>query len=103
MDVETAVRERIPIMTVLLNNGRMGGYAKYMPIAAERYRFNQLSGNYAKVAEALGAHSERIDRPQDVAAALQRGLAATREGRPVVLEFLTKEEPIYPTAASLLA
>ena len=37
-----------------------------------------------------------------IAPALQRGLAATREGRPVVIEFLTKEEPVYPTAASLL-
>jgi len=103
MDVETAVRERIPIMTVLLNNGRMGGYYKYMPVAAERYRFNQLSGDYAKVAKGLGADAERIERPEEVAPALKRGIAATQEGRPIVLEFITKEEPVYPAAVSLLS
>ncbi|HEU5315857.1 MAG TPA: thiamine pyrophosphate-requiring protein [Chloroflexota bacterium] len=102
MEVETAVRERIPIMTVLLNNGRMGGYSKYMPVAAERYRINLLSGSYAQVAAGLGAYSERVETPGDVGAALQRGIKATRDGRPVVLEFLTKEDPVYPTAASLL-
>ena len=103
MDVETAVRERIPIMTVLLNNSRRGGYYKDMPVAAERYRFNQLTGSYARVAEGLGAHAERIERPADVSAALHRGIAATEAGRAVVLEFITKDDPVYPTAASLLS
>lgn len=102
MDVETAVRERIPIMTVLLNNGRMGGYGHHMPVASERYALNLLSGDYAQVAQGLGAYAERVERPEDVAPALQRGIAATREGRPVVLEMITKEESIYPSAASLL-
>jgi len=34
--------------------------------------------------------------------AIQRGVAATREGRPVVLEMITKEEPIYPAATQVL-
>src|SRR5439155_19682734 len=33
MEVETAVRERIPIMTVILNNSVMGGYGHHMPNA----------------------------------------------------------------------
>ena len=28
--------------------------------------------------------------------AIQRGIQATQEGRPVLLEMITKEEPIYP-------
>src|SRR5207302_1363030 len=31
MDLETAVRERIPILTVLVNNGLMGGYERWIP------------------------------------------------------------------------
>jgi len=102
MEVETAVRERIPIMTVLLNNSVMGGYGHHMPNASERFSSNRLSGNYWKVAEGLGAYAERIDQPGEVAAALKRGLDATKSGRPVVLEMLTKEEPVYPTARALI-
>jgi thiamine pyrophosphate-dependent acetolactate synthase large subunit-like protein len=102
MEVETAVRERIPIMTVILNNSVMGGYGHHMPNASQRYGANRLSGNYAAVAAGLGAHAERIERPGDVAAALQRGINATREGKPVVLEMITKEEPVYPVAAQVL-
>ena len=102
MEVETAVRERIPIMTVLLNNSCMGGYGNYMPIASERFASNRLSGDYTAVAKGLGAHAERVERPGDVVAAIQRGVAATREGRPVVLEMITKEEPVYPLAGRVI-
>ncbi|MBW3540342.1 MAG: hypothetical protein KY476_08735, partial [Planctomycetes bacterium] len=54
MDLETAVRERIPILTVLVNNGLMGGYERYIPVAAEKYRSRYLGGDYSKVAEGLG-------------------------------------------------
>jgi len=54
------------------------------------------------VAEALGAQAERIERPGDVRAAFERGIAANRDGRPVVLEMITNEEPVYPVAGQLL-
>src|SRR5215212_10444804 len=70
MEVETAVRERIPIMTVILNNSVMGGYGHHMPTASQNYGSNRLSGDYARVAAGLGAYSERVERPDDVAAAI---------------------------------
>jgi acetolactate synthase-1/2/3 large subunit len=102
MEVETAVRERIPIMTVLVNNSVMGGYGHHMPSASEKFGANKLSGTYWKVAEGLGAYSERIESPSDVAAALKRGIEATQRGQPVVLEFITKEEPVYPGAPAAI-
>jgi acetolactate synthase-1/2/3 large subunit len=103
MEVETAVRERLPIMTVVLNNSVMGGYSDHnMPFASERFGSNRLSGSYARIAEGLGAHAERIEQPGQVRSALERGIAATREGRPAVLEMITKEEPVYPVAGQLL-
>ena len=47
MDIETAVRCRIPILTIVMNNGLMGGYGEYMPQAVERYAAHRLSGDYA--------------------------------------------------------
>ncbi len=93
MDIETAVREKIPILTMLLNNSAMGNYEQYIPKACERFGTKYLSGNYSEVARGLGAYSERIDQPADIIPALSRGIAATREGRPAMLEFITREEP----------
>ena len=71
----------------------MGNYEKYIPVATAKYRTKFTSGNYAEVARSLGAFAERIERPADVGPAIRRGIAVTREGRPAVLEFLTREEP----------
>ncbi len=94
MDVETAVRERIGVLTILLNNSAMGGYSRVMPVATERYGASRLSGDYARVASALGAHAERITRCADIAPAIARASAITMAGRPAVLEFITREEPL---------
>jgi len=96
MDVETAVRERIPIMTVILNNGCLGGYGKAgMPVAGKLYGTHKITGHYAKVAEGLGAYSERVQRPEEVVPAIERGIRETERGRAVVLEIITKEEPVF--------
>jgi thiamine pyrophosphate-dependent acetolactate synthase large subunit-like protein len=93
MEVETAVRENIPILTLILNNSAMGNYERYIPKAVDRYRTKYLSGSYSEVATALGAHSERVRQPAAIVPALQRALAVVRDGRPAVLEFITREEP----------
>jgi acetolactate synthase I/II/III large subunit len=102
MEVETAVRERLPIITVILNNSVMGGYGHHMPTASERFGANRLSGSYAGVAAALGAHAERVERPDDVVPAILRAMEATRDGTPAVLEMITKEEPVYPAATQVI-
>ena len=93
MDVETAVRCRIPILTIVLNNGLMGGYTEYMPNAVSAYGANLLGGDYAGVAAALGAYAERVDRPEDLRPALERCIRCVDDGRPAVLEAITHEEP----------
>ena len=96
LDVETAVREGIPITTILMNNSTMGIYPdSRMPTAVQRYNTKQLSGNFSEVAIALGAYSERITDPADIKAATQRALEANQAGRPALLEFITKEEGVF--------
>src|SRR5262245_34013997 len=96
MDLETAARERIPILTVLVNNGLMGGYGRHIPVASERYRSRYLSGDYAKVAEGLGVAVESVTEPSQIVPALQRAIRATgfggEPGRPALVEFITREE-----------
>lgn len=93
MDIETAVREEIPILTMLLNNSAMGGYQKYIPKAVERYGTKYLTGNYSEVARGLGAYTERIEQPSEIIPAIERAITQTKEGKPVLLEFITCEEP----------
>lgn len=100
MDLETAVRERIPILTILVNNGLMGGYGKHIPLATEKYRSRFLGGEYCKMAEALGVAVERVTEPSEIVPALQRAIRVTGYsfehgaggGRPALVEFITREE-----------
>ncbi len=96
MDFETAVRSKLPILTVVMNNGLMGGYDKYLPVATERYGTRYLSGDYAKVADGLGGYTERVEKPHELGPALRRAIAETESGRAALVEVLTREEPDFP-------
>jgi acetolactate synthase-1/2/3 large subunit len=96
LDFETAVRCKLPILTIVLRNGIMGGYGRYMPIATERYGANRLSGEYAPIGRALGGHGECIARPAELGAALRRCIAQVEGGRAALLEVVTHEEPRLP-------
>lgn len=92
MDFETCVRERIPILSILLNNFSMAIELKVMPISTEKYRSTDISGNYADMAKAFGGYGERVTQPGDIKAAIQRGIAQTQAGKPALLEFITAKE-----------
>ena len=92
MDFETAVRERAPILSILLNNASMAIELNVMPIATEKYRSTDISGNYADFAKALGGYGERVTKPKDIAAAIKRGIDQTQAGVPALLEFMTSQE-----------
>jgi acetolactate synthase-1/2/3 large subunit len=95
MDLETAARNKIGTVTVLLNNSCLGGYDKYLHIATERYGTRFLSGSYSKVAEGLGAWTEMVEKPAEIIPAIRRALAAADQGRPALLEVISKEEPVF--------
>ena len=92
MDFETAARERIPILSILLNNSAMAIELPIMPVATEKYRSTDISGNYADFARALGGYAERITRTEDIVPAIRRGIEQTQSGVPVLLEFITCQE-----------
>ena len=92
MDFETAVRERIPILSILLNNFSMAIELKIMALSTEKYRTTDISGNYAAMAQAFGGYGERVERPEDIVPAILRGIAATKAGQPALLEFITSKE-----------
>jgi thiamine pyrophosphate-dependent acetolactate synthase large subunit-like protein len=92
MDFETAVRERIPILSILLNNFSMAIELKVMPISTEKYRSTDISGDYAAMARAFGGYGERVTEPGEIKAAIRRGIEQTQAGKPALLEFITAKE-----------
>jgi len=92
MDFETAVREHIPILTIVLNNFSMACELGIMKAATEKYRSTDISGNYAEVGRAFGGYGERVEQPGEIISALKRAIRATEEGKPALLEFLTSKE-----------
>lgn len=95
MDFETAVRVGIPILTVLLNNFCMAIELAGLPVATEKYRCTDISGNYAEMARAFGGYSERVEQPADIVPAIKRAIQNTKKGRPALLEFITAKEVQY--------
>ena len=91
MELETAVRMGLPILTVLVNNEGTGGGLMGMdrpngppPAMA------QLTGNWSLVAKGLGAYSERVEDPLEVGPALKRAIAATENGQAALVEVMIK-------------
>ena len=97
MDFETAVRERLPILSILLNNSSMAMELPVMRVATEKYRSTDISGNYARMAQAFGGYGERVTTPDQIVPAIRRGIEITRDGTPALLEFITAQEITYST------
>ena len=96
LDVETAVRSKIPTMTIIINNAYMSIYDNSrFPVAREKYNIKGLSGEFVEVARAMGAYTEQITDPAEIVNAIKRGVAATEAGNTVVLEFITRDEGEY--------
>jgi acetolactate synthase-1/2/3 large subunit len=92
MDFETAVRDRLPIMSILLNNFTMAIELPIMPEATKRFRATDISGDYAAMARAFGGYGERVTKAEDIVPAIKRGIEQTQKGVPVLLEFITEQE-----------
>ena len=91
-DFETAVRERLPILSILLNNHSMAIELPIMPNATEKYRATDISGDYSAMARAFGGYGERVTEVSEIIPAIKRGIAQTQAGKPALLEFMTTQE-----------
>jgi acetolactate synthase-1/2/3 large subunit len=95
LDFETAVRNKIPTLTIVLNNNFMAAETHMMHASHERYGTMNILGNYADLARSLGGWSERIEEPNQIVPALQRARKITDDGRAALLEFITSREISY--------
>jgi acetolactate synthase-1/2/3 large subunit len=91
MDIETAARNRIAILTVVFNNGVMGAERDVLKISDQKYGAMTVGGNYTKVAEGLNVAARRVEKPADIVGAIKEAVGVTQSGAPFLLEFVVKE------------
>lgn len=98
-NLEVGLRERIPIITVHINNDGFSGYGPgfwgkgYAPSTSKVTPSSAYSS--AKVAEGMGLHSERVYDPDEIIPAFQRAVRTTQTGRPALLEMICRQYPIF--------
>ena len=92
LDIETSVRAQAPITTIVLNNGGMATYPGGYPTARELYGATLMTGDYAKVAEGLGAVGITVTRPAEVAPALRKAQQLNADGKTVLIDVHTNLE-----------
>ena len=91
MDLETAARNRIAILTIVFNNGVMAAERDVLVTSTEKYGALSVGGNYTKVADGLGVAAARVETPEAFVPALRRAIETTQSGAPFLIECVTKE------------
>lgn len=96
-DLETAVREKIPVIVVVSNDS---GFS-ILKVFQNAFYGGRIIGSdfssipFYKFAELVGAHGERVDRGEDFRPALERALGS---GKPAVLDVYVDRAEIGPSA-----
>ena len=92
LDIETSVRAGAPITTIVLNNGGMATYPGGYPVAKDLFGATYMTGDYAKIAEGMGAVGITVTQPGEVANALKRARQLNAEGKTVLIDIHTNLE-----------
>ncbi|MCL0031862.1 thiamine pyrophosphate-requiring protein [Dehalococcoidia bacterium] len=92
LDIETASRSGAAITTIVLNNGGMATYPGFSPIARETFGVSRMYGDYAKIAEGMGATGITVTKPSDIGPALKEAQKLNAEGKTVLIDIHTRAE-----------
>ncbi|MEY2780874.1 MAG: hypothetical protein RL307_578 [Pseudomonadota bacterium] len=100
MEIDTAVRHQAPLLIVVANNGSWA-----IEVRDQQETHGQVVGtvlqyaDHAAMARAFGMHAERVERAEDLPAAIQRAMA----NRPALLDVVVTPEAASSDAKSGLA
>lgn len=105
-ELATCAVEGVPIKVALINNGNLGMVRQWQTLFyQERYSNTDLGTHtlripdFVKLAEALGCHGIRVEREEDVEAAIRE--AQSINDRPVVIDFIVgKDAQVWPMVAA---
>jgi len=88
MEIDTAVRHRIPVVVVISNNGGWTANTSWtLPLPKPGRNLGRT--RYDRVAIELGAHGEFVEKPNEIRPALERAFAS---GKPAVVNVMTDDQ-----------
>ena len=88
MEMDTAVRHRIPVLVVISNNGGWTADAPWqLPLPKPGRHLGRT--RYDRMAMELGAHGELVEKPHEIRPALERAFSS---GKPAVVNVMTSEK-----------
>lgn len=94
-ELETAVRERIPVVCVVFNDQGLGNERAYQNelYGGRQYAVDYNDVDFAALARTLGAFGERVVHPGDLEPALHRALDS---GLPAVVDVVIDQRTLAP-------
>ncbi len=92
LDIETSARAGVPITTIVLNNGIMATYPGGFPIAREKYGVSHMQGDYAKLADSLGAVGITVTQSSEMGPAILQAKELNESGKTVLIDVHTRAE-----------
>lgn len=94
-ELETAVRERIPVVCVVFNDKGLGNERAFQKELYGGRIFGVDYGDvdFAALARVFGAHGERVEDPAEVLPAIRRALES---GRPAVVDVVIDQDTLAP-------
>lgn len=101
MEFETAIRKKLPVVTVICNDQQWGMIRHSQEIKLGRFikEGTELGMvDYHKAVEALGGKGILVEKPGDIRPALEEAFAA---GVPACINVLTDPKPISPGSIAL--
>jgi len=105
-EIQTCVREDIPVTAVVFNNGQWGAEKKnHVDFYKNRFVGVNLDRqpSWAGVARAMGAEGVTIEKLGDVGPALRAAAQAQRDGKTTILEMMVTRELGDPFRRDALA
>jgi acetolactate synthase-1/2/3 large subunit len=105
-ELATCAVEGVPIKVALINNGNLGMVRQWQTLFyEERYSNTNLGTHtlripdFVKLAEALGCHGIRVEKAEEVEAAIRE--AQSINDRPVVIDFIVgADAQVWPMVAA---
>ncbi len=92
LDIETSSRAGIPITTIVLNNGIMATYPGGFPTAREQFGVSHMQGNYATIAQGMGAEGIVVEKTEEIGPALTQAQQFNADGKTVLIDVRTRAE-----------
>jgi thiamine pyrophosphate-dependent acetolactate synthase large subunit-like protein len=94
-ELETAVRENIPVVCVVFNDQGLGNERAFQNehFGGRFFAVDYRNPDFGALARVFGAHGERVTRPGELEGAIRRAFAS---GKPAVVDVMIDQNTLAP-------